>query len=361
MREALALLIPACAIGLFLFPVLPALATTVSTRTVAAGLRPAVLAGAPSFHAVCIALALCLGIGFSSLTPSLSSSSASRPRRRRFVLTDVAIWTSVGALGWWTRHAEAPSDPGAETRSQRREPDAESREHPSRACSTGSCAPHLAVTAARRARGSDVVLSLASPHGDWDAWAIWNQHARFLFRGGGSDAWRGFFAITWSQPDYPLLLPASVARVWAYAGHESTLGPALIAMVFGIASVALVVTTLDWPPCMDRRCADPRRPTFLSQVSSQCADVPLACFIVVTLAVACGDVLRSLGFRIPDAGLRCRRHERHGGMDEERRARLCAADAAGRGAAAIEGSLEPYGAAARDGNCCGGSLGGAPS
>ena len=92
---------------------------------------------------------------------------------------------------------------------------------------------------------SVIVSALASPHGDWDAWAIWNQHARFLFRGGGSDAWRAFLAINWSQPDYPLLLPASVARVWAYAGHESTLGPALIAIVFGIASVALVVTALD--------------------------------------------------------------------------------------------------------------------
>ena len=39
--------------------------------------------------------------------------------------------------------------------------------------------------------------------------------------------------------------------------------------------------------------------TFLTQVPSQCADVPLACFIVATLAVTYGDVLR-----IPDPGSR---------------------------------------------------------
>jgi hypothetical protein len=142
------------------------------------------------------------------------------------------------------------------------------------------------------ALASVVASSIAAPHGDWDAWAIWNQHARFLFRG-GDGSWREFFSITWSQPDYPLLLPASVARVWAYAGHESTLGPALISVVFGIASVALVVTTLEghlrWIAGMLMLGAS----TFLTQVPAQCADVPLACFIVATLAVTFGDVLRT--------------------------------------------------------------------
>ena len=114
-------------------------------------------------------------------------------------------------------------------------------------------------------------------------------------------------------------LSASVVRVWAYAGHESTLGPALIAMVFGMASVALVVTTLAGRRAWIAGALTLGATTFLSHVSSQCADVPLACFIVVTLAVACGDVLRVSGSEIPDPGCRCRGHERHGGMDEERR------------------------------------------
>jgi len=129
---------------------------------------------------------------------------------------------------------------------------------------------------------------LSSPHGEWDAWAIWNQHARFLFRGG--EEWRSMLDIDWSHPDYPLLLPASVARVWAYAGRETTLGPALIAMVFGVASVTIVMTALD----VGRRRAWIAGAlllgagAFLGQVPSQRADVPLACFMVATLAVACG-------------------------------------------------------------------------
>jgi hypothetical protein len=135
-----------------------------------------------------------------------------------------------------------------------------------------------------------VIASLrAAPHGDWDAWAIWNQHARFLFRSGGSDTWRRFLEIGWSQPDYPLLLPAAVARVWGYAGHDSTLGPALVAMAFGIASVTLVVTALDGRRAWIAGTLMLGATTFLAQVPSLCADVPLACYIVATLAVACGD------------------------------------------------------------------------
>ena len=66
----------------------------------------------------------------------------------------------------------------------------------------------------------------------------------------------------------------------------------LIAMVFGIASVALVVTTLDGRHGWIAGALILAATTFLTQVPSQCADVPLACFIVATLAVACGDVLR---------------------------------------------------------------------
>jgi hypothetical protein len=138
------------------------------------------------------------------------------------------------------------------------------------------------------AAAAAVITSIRSmPHGEWDAWAIWNQHARFLYQG---EAWRGLLTIEWSHPDYPLLLPASVARVWAYAGRETTLAPALIAMLFGGASVAFVVAALDprrwqaWVAGMLLLGAS----GFLVQVPSQCADIPLACFLVATLAVTGG-------------------------------------------------------------------------
>ncbi|MBN2438901.1 MAG: hypothetical protein JXL20_09920, partial [Deltaproteobacteria bacterium] len=54
--------------------------------------------------------------------------------------------------------------------------------------------------------GSFIFAFLKEPHGKWDAWLIWNMHARFLFRGG--EHWRDAFAsgLDWSHWDYPLLL-----------------------------------------------------------------------------------------------------------------------------------------------------------
>ena len=252
MREAIALLIPASAIGVFLY------------RSVGSSSARAAFAS--------LALAFCLGIGFSSVVSITLVVIGVAPTSRAFVLSDFAVWAIVAALGWRIKRvAKSP------------EPKAESRET--------WLLPAMFGVVALVALASAIASSIAAPHGDWDAWAIWNQHARFLFRG-GDGAWRGFFSIGWSQPDYPLLLPASVARVWAYAGHESTLGPILIAIGFGIACVTLVVTALDGHGRWIAGALMLGATTFLTQVPSQCADVPLACFIVATLAVTFGDVLR---------------------------------------------------------------------
>ena len=66
---------------------------------------------------------------------------------------------------------------------------------------------------------SFLIAYLKEPHGKWDAWLIWNMHARFLYRGG--DAWREAFAsgLDWSHWDYPLLLPLSIVRGWTLHGR----------------------------------------------------------------------------------------------------------------------------------------------
>ena len=87
--------------------------------------------------------------------------------------------------------------------------------------------------------GAVALYGWRAPHGDWDAWAIWNQHARFLFRGGA--AWRVGLSpdLAWSMPDYPPLVPAAVARVWAYSG-ETQFGPALVGTAFTLSGIAVV-------------------------------------------------------------------------------------------------------------------------
>lgn len=74
-----------------------------------------------------------------------------------------------------------------------------------------------------------IILSLYKPHGGWDAWAIWNARSRAMFRMEGD--W--FRAFTFGQHlDYPILLPASIARVWTILGFETTSVPIIHAVLF---------------------------------------------------------------------------------------------------------------------------------
>jgi len=68
---------------------------------------------------------------------------------------------------------------------------------------------------------------LLMPHGGWDAWAIWNLRARFIFRAG--ESWPQAFGAFMPHTDYPLLIPLSVVRGWAYLGSEVQIAPAATA------------------------------------------------------------------------------------------------------------------------------------
>ncbi len=77
--------------------------------------------------------------------------------------------------------------------------------------------------------------TIVAPTGGWDAWAVWNNHARFLYRGG--EGWTALFdeAMSFSHNEYPLLLPAAVARLWAYSG-ETFVEPAIVAGLFTVSA-----------------------------------------------------------------------------------------------------------------------------
>ncbi len=82
----------------------------------------------------------------------------------------------------------------------------------------------------------------ANPDGNWDAWAIWNLHARFIYSGGA--AWQAGFSPElgwWSHPDYPLLLPGFVARLWGLFSTQSQWIPALVELTFLLSILGGVV------------------------------------------------------------------------------------------------------------------------
>src|SRR5207253_96096 len=133
--------------------------------------------------------------------------------------------------------------------------------------------------------------SLAAPHGEVDALTIWNLRARFLARTGGEplDAFINLLAT--HVPDYPLLLPASIARVWHYLGDEPAMVPVLTAMLFTFAGVGLVASSLGLLRTKGQGLLAGivllGTPFLIRHGASQYADVPLGFFFVATLAAFC--------------------------------------------------------------------------
>ncbi|WP_414664585.1 ArnT family glycosyltransferase [Horticoccus sp. 23ND18S-11] len=136
---------------------------------------------------------------------------------------------------------------------------------------------------------------LAEPYGGWDGWAIWNLHARFMLRAGPE--WPLLLAapsINWTHPDYPRLLPAAVARIWAWAGTETSAAAALVSGAFAAGLVGLLVAVV----ARVRGLAVGLlggivlvgTPFFVTFAPNQHADIPLAGFMLAAVGlVALGD------------------------------------------------------------------------
>jgi hypothetical protein len=213
----------------------------------------------------------CGGLGLSAVSTFwfLTVGLVAGPR---FVVADALMWCGIGAVAWWWTLRREPEPPVPQTR--------EPADHfnPMDWLVRGLFAVIVLATLVTVIRGY-----LVLPHGDWDAWAIWNQKARFLYRGG--DHWTDLLTIAWSQPAHPLLLPLLVTRIWAYAGAELAVVPAMLGVLFGLAVVTVVLGALD-----------PRRRrswiagavlltpgTFVQAWTAQQADVPFAFYMVASL------------------------------------------------------------------------------
>jgi len=134
-----------------------------------------------------------------------------------------------------------------------------------------------------------IAMSDAAPNGRWDAWSIWNLRARFLFLGG--DGWHRMFDpdINWSHPDYPLLLPMTIARGWYYAGTVSTTIASGVSIAFALAgtfAVAGVVGILRGQTMgMLTGMLVIGSKYFIRHGAYQYADTPLAYYFVLALGL----------------------------------------------------------------------------
>ncbi|SRR6266851_162268 len=132
----------------------------------------------------------------------------------------------------------------------------------------------------------------ANPHGiGWDAFAIWNLRARFLYRGGPN--WKDGLTsvIAWSHPDYPLLLPAGIANFWRYLGSDSPIIPGTVALIFTFSTVGLLFSGLSALRGRSQGFLGGLvlmgTPFFVERGSSQYADVPLGFFFLATTVLLC--------------------------------------------------------------------------
>lgn len=126
--------------------------------------------------------------------------------------------------------------------------------------------------------------------GDWDAWAIWNLHAKFL---NSADYWQNMFsdALLGSHPDYPLMLPSLVALVWKAVASQSPLVPIAIAHIIFVLLVctmycglrrygSIAVAVLSFIVLVFSS-------KFVQIAASQYADTLLGYFLLVTFIIGC--------------------------------------------------------------------------
>ena len=144
---------------------------------------------------------------------------------------------------------------------------------------------------------------LAEPLGGWDAWTIWNLHARIMFRAGTS--WPELLnasQLSWTHPDYPRLLSASVARGWAWGGREPASVAALVSVGFAAATIGLLVGAVAKVrgriAALGGGLVLLATPFFVTFAPNQHADIPLGSFMLgaVVLGILAHGMPRARGW-----------------------------------------------------------------
>lgn len=132
-----------------------------------------------------------------------------------------------------------------------------------------------------------IVFSLQNPHGQWDAIAMWNLKARFLYLGGMH--WRTLFSrlIGWSHSDYPLLLPSFIANCWTVMKTDAASASIAAAAFFTLGTGLLIFLSLShFKGVLQGLVAGLlvlSTPFFMSHGVTQYADIPLGFFFLATL------------------------------------------------------------------------------
>ncbi len=221
------------------------------------------------------ALALPIGLGITACV-QLVSTAADLPTGL-CIACEVLLFVLLSARLWLTRRSDLSAAP---------------TESPAPAITSRSpllliLIPAILITLTLLAIAS-VGIENRQPHGGWDAWAIWNLKARFLNHGSAEWA-RPLLPTTQGHPDYPLLLPLTVSRLWHFINSVTPAAPAMLARLLFVTLVASVGAAIAWRnnlvTALLAALTLAATPALLSQGMSQYADLPLSLFMFLTVAL----------------------------------------------------------------------------
>lgn len=120
--------------------------------------------------------------------------------------------------------------------------------------------------------------------GDWDAWAIWSLHGKFLQNVG---SWQQAMHLRATHPDYPMMLPSILACLWNAVGGQDALVPEIVALGVLFTTVAVVFFGVreraDQLVALGALVVLGSDVHFIDQAVSKYADTMLALFIVATV------------------------------------------------------------------------------
>jgi hypothetical protein len=143
----------------------------------------------------------------------------------------------------------------------------------------------VALAAAAAATAFAVMLARMNPIGNWDAFALWNLKARFMFR--GAHHWSDLFNSHLVHVRYPLLLPALIARLWSDVGFETAAVPRAVAIGFMLLTLGLLFAALDDLRSRTQAClgliAVVSMPSLMVCTSYQGADTPLGFYVLAAI------------------------------------------------------------------------------
>jgi hypothetical protein len=135
-----------------------------------------------------------------------------------------------------------------------------------------------------------VTYSRQRAHGDWDAWMIFNRAARFIYR--GQDAWQDAFSSDMDlifHADYPPLLALDIASRWDILNKETTYVPMFLGFLFSLAALGVCFGALTSLKSLGQGGLGlillGGVPFFLAEGGRQTADVPLAFYVLASLAL----------------------------------------------------------------------------